>query len=99
MMTTISRFTDNELPRASRGSVAGAISGQTEAFCRLAGEVGNEFEILVHVQDGEVCELGSCGDQQVGDGGCPMVASFCKCKLQFDGPVFDLRSQVLDGHR
>ena len=75
------------------------LSAQLEALCWLAGEFGDEFVVLVEVQDGEVSELGGGSDQQVGEGGRPMVSSFCERELKFDGAGFDLRGQILDGHR
>lgn len=39
------------------------------------------------MQDDEVSELGGCSDQQVGEGGRPMVSSFCERELPFDGAV------------
>jgi hypothetical protein len=44
-------------------------SAEFEAFQRLAGEFGDELEVLVEVEHGEVSEFGGRCDQQIGDRG------------------------------
>ena len=63
-------------PHPSRRQVAGQRSGECETFCRLAGEVGDEVEVLVQVEDGEVGEFCGGSDQEVGDRWCAVVAAF-----------------------
>lgn len=38
-----------------------------EAFDGLAGDRGDEVEVLVEVKDGEIVQFGGGGDDQVGD--------------------------------
>src|SRR5690606_12076584 len=49
-------------------------SGQAQPFDGLAGQVGDELEVLVEVQDGETGELRRRRDEQVGHGRCPVLA-------------------------
>lgn len=40
----------------------------------LAGDLCDQFEVLVEVEDSELGELRCCGDQPVGDRWCPVLA-------------------------
>ena len=62
----------------------------------MAGDVGDEVEVLVEVEDGEVVQLRGCGDDEVGDGGCPVLASVGEEHLDRHGAVYDGGSEVLD---
>ncbi len=53
---------------------SGARSGP-ETFDGLAGDRSDEVEVLVDVQDGESCEFGGGGDEEVGDRWGTMLAS------------------------
>lgn len=46
---------------------AGWASVGVESFGRLAGDVSDEFEVLVDVQHDELAEFGGGGDQHVRD--------------------------------
>jgi hypothetical protein len=41
-------------------------SADVEALDRLAGDVGDQVEVLVEVEHGQVGQLGGGGDQEVG---------------------------------
>jgi hypothetical protein len=51
----------------------------------LTREVGDEFEVLVEVEEGELHELGSCRDQEIGYRRGPMLCSLCEGGLHLDG--------------
>jgi hypothetical protein len=47
----------------------------------LAGQVGDEFEVFVHVQHGQAGEFGGGGDDQVGNGRCAVLPFAGECHL------------------
>lgn len=51
------------------------------------------------MEDGETCEFRCCCDQQVRYRGRSVYPAFGESELQIDRAVFDLRGQVLNGHR
>ena len=70
-----------------------------EPFDGLPGDFGNELEVLVNVQHGELCQFCHGGDEQIGNGGCPVLASLGEDGLDLDGAILDRRGEVLHGHR
>ena len=70
-----------------------------EALHWLAGEVGDEVEVLVEMEHGALIELGHCGDQQVGDGGSAVLAALGQEALHLHGPVLCGGGEVLHWHR
>ena len=57
---------DFEIGRSVR-LICAAESLDREAFDGHAGNLGDEVEVLVHVEDGELGQFRGCGDQQVRD--------------------------------
>ena len=65
----------------------------------LAGDAGDEVEVLVQVQDGEPPELSSGGNQQVGNRRRAVLALACQCQLDRNCSVLKRWHHVLDWHR
>jgi hypothetical protein len=65
----------------------------------LPGDLSDQIEVLIQVQDDEARQLRGGGDDQVRHRGATMLAAVGKEHLNFDGAVFDGRSLVLDRHR
>src|SRR5688572_10903976 len=80
-----------------RGGVPPNGSGR-QALHRLAGDFGDQVEVLVDVEDGEAPQLGSGGHQEVRDRRRPVAALVGEEQLDFDGAVLDARRQVLHRH-
>jgi hypothetical protein len=68
---------------------------------RLAGDRGNEVEILVDVQNDHdrPGEFGNRRDEQTRDRRCPVVALIAQQPLDLGSAIFHGRCQVLDRHR
>jgi hypothetical protein len=69
------------------------------SFDGLAGDRGDEVEVLVDVQDGESGEFGGCCDEEVGDRWGAVLAAVGAESLDLDRSSFDRGCEVLDGHR
>src|ERR1039458_4980500 len=50
------------------------LSGDRQALHGLPGDLGDQVEVLVEMQDGQAAELRRRADDQVGYGGGPMLA-------------------------
>jgi hypothetical protein len=50
-------------------------SGDVEPFERLAGDCGDDLEVLVEVQDRQPGEFGSGGDDQIWNRRCSVLAA------------------------
>ena len=74
-----------------RGHVGG--SGG-EAFDRLAGDLGDELEVLVEVEDGEVAELGGGCDEQVGNGGGSVLPAIGEARREAASADLSMSQQV-----
>ena len=64
----------------------------------LAGDAGDEVEVLVQVQDGEPPELSSGGNQQVGNRRRAVLALACQCQLDLNCSVLNRGCHVLHWH-
>ena len=72
---------------------------ETKTLRWLAGDAGDEVEVLVQVQHGKPSEFSSGGNQQVGDRRCAVLALAGQCKLDLNCSVFNRRRHVLNWHR
>ena len=69
-----------------------------EAFQGLPGHLGDDFEVLVDVEDDQPVGLSRRGEEQVGKGHCLVLAVFGEEQLYFHRTVFRGEGEVLDGH-
>ncbi len=67
-----------------------------EALHGLAGDRGDEVEVLVHVEDGEAVQLRSSGDQKVWDRWRTVLSVVGEKGLDLDGAILDGGSEILD---
>jgi hypothetical protein len=65
----------------------------------LTGDLRDEVEVLVVMQDDEPGAVGDGGDEQVWDRWCTVVAAIGKDDEDLDSTVFGGRRGVLDWHR
>jgi hypothetical protein len=56
---------------------------------RLAGQRGNQFEVLVDMEHGEFSEFRRGRDQQIRNRRCPVLPALGECRLDRDGPILD----------
>jgi hypothetical protein len=68
------------------GTIRGTVvlrcgSAELEAFHFLTGELGDELEVLVDVEHGEIGEFGGRCDQEVGNRRRPMLPAFGEHRL------------------
>jgi len=97
--TTLATFLQTWLEEVVKTSHARLSSSHaSDPLNGLTGDIGDELEVLVVMQDGELCQFGSGGDEQVWDGRRPVLAAFGERDLDFHGAVFDRRGEVLDRH-
>jgi hypothetical protein len=64
----------------------------------LSRYVGDDFEIFIPVQNGEVSEFSRCSDDQVRNGGSAVLASVSEQAENLQGPVFNSRGKALHRH-
>lgn len=74
-------------------------SGDSQSLCGLPGDVGDEVEILVQVQDRVPGAFGHSGDQQVGYAGGSVLTVIGELHLDLDGALLHCRSEVFDRHQ
>ncbi len=66
---------------------AGESEVSREALGRLAGDFGNQIEVLVHMQDSETGKLGDGGDQEVGNLRGPVLTPLGEHALHLQRPA------------
>jgi hypothetical protein len=69
-----------------------------QAFQGLAGDLGDEVEVLVEVQHRQPGEFSGRRDDQIGYGRSTMLAPVGEQRQDLHGPVLDGRGQVLHRH-
>jgi hypothetical protein len=72
--------------------------GHVQAFHRLAGDLGDEVEVLILVQHGQPGEFSSRGDNQVRYRRSAMLSSVRKQRQDLYRTILDGRGQGLHGH-
>src|SRR5271165_3975931 len=60
-------------------------AGGKDPFGGLAGHVGNDVEVVVIVENDQTRRFRSCGDEEIGDLGAPLLASFGEQVLYLHG--------------
>lgn len=67
--------------------VSGDGTGREDPFGLLPGNVGDEVEVVVVVQDDEPCGFSCRGDEEIGDLHSSLVAAFGEAVLDGHGPI------------
>ena len=70
-----------------------------ESLFWLSGQFGDQFEVLVDVQNGQLFKFSERRYQQVRNRGSAMLPSTGKQRLNLNGPILDRRSEVHHRHR
>src|SRR5215469_11465787 len=94
MMATRAKPPRERLPPGRVGALTDG-----EPLEGLAGNGGDDLEVLVDVQNGKPAQFSSCGDDEVGDRGRPVLTAISEQGQDFDSPVLNSRGLVLDRHR
>ncbi len=72
---------------------------QVESFKGLVGDLGDDLEVFVEMENGEPGQFGGSGDEDVGDRGRTVPATIGEQREHLNGTVLDGRGQVFDWHR
>lgn len=75
------------------------VLNDSDGYSPQACDLSDEVEVLVKMEHRELCELRGSSDEQIGDRRCSMLAKRSERRLDLNGPIFDLRCEVLDWHR
>lgn len=68
-----------------------------ETLDGLQRDIGDQVEVLIHVEDGESRQFGGCGDQPVGNLRCAVVTALGEQTVHFNRTSLYAGRQVLDG--
>ena len=99
-LTSLLDHGDDPLDEQFRTTPRAALSSpRFESLLRLAGQRGDQFEVLVEMQHGEFGELRRGRDQQIWNRRCSVLPALSECRLDCNGPILDEGREVLDRHR
>jgi hypothetical protein len=80
---------------AGRGRLLRSVNS-IESFQGLTGNLGNELEVLVHVEHGQAREFAGCRYQEIRNRWGAVMSTVGQEGEQLDGAILDGRRQVLD---